>query len=161
MDMNWEAIGAIGEILGALAVVTSLIYLALQIKVQNREARIASVHELTEAHRAILSPLHDPEIADLYLEATDNFDNLTLSKRLRYMLVMLNVYRVYQEAFYQVQKDRLDDYIWEGMLIQLTDYIGTDGAKKFWALRKHQFSPDFRSFVDNLEAAVISCSYSD
>ena len=33
--MNWEAISAIGEIVGALAVVISLVYLAAQIRNQN------------------------------------------------------------------------------------------------------------------------------
>ena len=33
--MNWDAIGAVGEIVGAMAVVASLIYLASQIKHQN------------------------------------------------------------------------------------------------------------------------------
>ncbi len=33
--MNWEAIGAIGEIVGALAVLATLYYLAIQIKMQN------------------------------------------------------------------------------------------------------------------------------
>ena len=30
--MNWEAIGAIGEVLGAFAVVMTLLYLAVQVK---------------------------------------------------------------------------------------------------------------------------------
>ena len=30
--MNWEAIGAIGEVLGAFAVVATLLYLALQVR---------------------------------------------------------------------------------------------------------------------------------
>lgn len=33
--MNWDAIGTIGEIIGATAVVVSLVYLATQIRVQN------------------------------------------------------------------------------------------------------------------------------
>lgn len=33
--MNWDAIGAVGEIVGALAVVISLVYLASQIRIQN------------------------------------------------------------------------------------------------------------------------------
>ena len=37
--MNWEAIGAIGEVIGALAVVASLIYLASQIRQNNKLAR--------------------------------------------------------------------------------------------------------------------------
>jgi hypothetical protein len=35
--MNWDAIGAMGEILGALAVLVTLIYLAVQIR-QNTSA---------------------------------------------------------------------------------------------------------------------------
>ncbi len=35
--MNWEAIGAIGEIIGAMAVFLTLVYLALQIR-QNTKA---------------------------------------------------------------------------------------------------------------------------
>ena len=50
-QMNWDAAGAIGEIVGALAVVMSLIYLASQIRIQNREAKISSVHDITEAFR--------------------------------------------------------------------------------------------------------------
>ena len=37
--MNWEAIGAIGEILGAVAVLGTLYYLAAQIKKSNEYAR--------------------------------------------------------------------------------------------------------------------------
>ena len=38
--MNWEAIGAMGEILGAVAVFCSLLYLAIQIRSSNTIARI-------------------------------------------------------------------------------------------------------------------------
>ena len=37
--MNWDAIGAIGEIVGATAVVVSLIYLARQMRMSNKLAR--------------------------------------------------------------------------------------------------------------------------
>ena len=47
MELNWDAIGAVGEIVGALAVVVSLIYLATQIRTQNIEARLAAVHEIS------------------------------------------------------------------------------------------------------------------
>ncbi len=40
--MNWEAIGAVGEIVGALAVVLSLIYLAIQVRQNSNMARAES-----------------------------------------------------------------------------------------------------------------------
>ena len=33
--MNWEAIGAIGELIGAMAVVITLVFLALQVRQSN------------------------------------------------------------------------------------------------------------------------------
>jgi hypothetical protein len=44
--VNWEAISAIGQIVGALAVVISLIYLAREIGSNARSARMASVGSL-------------------------------------------------------------------------------------------------------------------
>jgi len=40
--MHWEAIGAVGEIVGALAVVLSLIYLAIQVRQNSEMARAES-----------------------------------------------------------------------------------------------------------------------
>ena len=37
--MDWDAIGAIGEVLGALAVVGSLVYLAIQIRSSTKLAK--------------------------------------------------------------------------------------------------------------------------
>ena len=45
--MNWEAIGAIGEIVGAAAVVFSLGYLAVQIRNQNSESRASPMHDIS------------------------------------------------------------------------------------------------------------------
>ena len=44
--MNWEAIGAIGEILGAAAVFASLIYLAIQIRTSSKIALSQSEREI-------------------------------------------------------------------------------------------------------------------
>ncbi len=44
--MNWDAIGAVGEILGAAAVLITLLYLATQVKQTNKIARFNSTREL-------------------------------------------------------------------------------------------------------------------
>ena len=40
--MNWDAIGAVGEMISALAVVVTLVYLALQIRVSTRESQASA-----------------------------------------------------------------------------------------------------------------------
>ena len=61
--MNWTAIGAVGEIFGALAVFLSLIYLATQIRQSNNQARsealrIATVAWADQHHKAFGTEAH-------------------------------------------------------------------------------------------------------
>ena len=43
--MNWDAIGAIGEIAGAVAVVITLIYVALQLRENTKSLKVQSLNE--------------------------------------------------------------------------------------------------------------------
>ena len=49
--MNWDAIGAVGEILGAAAVVVTLIYLAAQLR-QNTNSMQAAAYNTWADNRA-------------------------------------------------------------------------------------------------------------
>ena len=40
--MNWEAIGAVGEVVGAIAVLATLLYIVAQIRLSNRIAIASS-----------------------------------------------------------------------------------------------------------------------
>ena len=86
--MNWDAIGAVGEILGAMAVFLSLVYLASQIRAQNREYRISSVHEITEAFRQSLEQLTVPEMAQIYVKGVTNIDELSDWERMSFIAIV-------------------------------------------------------------------------
>ncbi len=93
--MNWEAIGAIGEVVGGVAVIATLLYLAVQIR-QNaqsvRNAASLSVNEgLAEINRRVSN---DPEFADLWLRGLKDYGGLTGVERMRfgsYALDILNL----------------------------------------------------------------------
>ena len=58
MELNWEAIGALGEIVGAVAVIATLVYLAIQIR-----QVINSVQGATELEAAKLFSDYHAQIA--------------------------------------------------------------------------------------------------
>ena len=59
--MNWEAIGAIGEAVGAAAVVASLLYLAVQLRGSTRasivQAKLESTRLMTDFLKFIESEI--------------------------------------------------------------------------------------------------------
>jgi hypothetical protein len=67
--MNWEAIGAVGEILGAAAVVGTLIYLASQVRYAKNAAADASRLERSSGVRNIILELtRDDELRNTLLQ---------------------------------------------------------------------------------------------
>lgn len=90
--MNWEAIGAIGEIVAAAAVLITLIYLAVQIR-QNtnqmersdRAARGQSYQDLLTGLQSHLAPLAlDESTSDLFHRGLKRFESLNNLEQFRF-----------------------------------------------------------------------------
>ena len=78
--MNWDAIGAIGEIgeiIGAFAVVVSLVYLALQIKTQNTQAKLTALHEMSREQRVASEILATENLSDIFVRANKDYSSIS------------------------------------------------------------------------------------
>ena len=100
--MNWDAIGAIGEILGATAVFASLIYLAIQIRTQNRESRLGAMHDVSIGMRDLMSRFGAADMAPIVLKANENFDQLTDEEALRFITLAGQYFLAFEEAFTKI-----------------------------------------------------------
>jgi hypothetical protein len=149
--MNWEAVGAIGETIGALAVVVSLLYVARQLKIQNKESKITSQHDITVAFRDAVSVVRDRDVADLIVKGLNGLEQLTDSERVQLLGLHQMLFRVYEEAHYQFQEGRLEQSMWEGMAAQFRDYMAAKEIQNSWSLRKHTYRREFIEFVDSIE----------
>jgi hypothetical protein len=148
--MNWEAIGAIGEILGAIAVVVSLIYLAVQIRANQKEVRLAAMHEISVGFRESISTFADPQMAELFTRANLQNDTLTDAETLQLVVGMQRIFRVWEEAHNQYRAGRLDKHTWDTMIKQYSSYLAAPGFQMGWELRRQYYDDDFREFVDKL-----------
>ena len=90
--MNWEAIGAIGEIIGALAVFITLVYLALQIKQNTNAVHSAAldstVNTISVARQSIYE---NDDVAQVYLKGLSSPDELSDLERLKFRLLVHNM----------------------------------------------------------------------
>ena len=97
--MNWDAIGAIGEIVGAVAVVISVIYLAIQI-------RIGSSAVSTNLRDSIYSSFFewnyqltaDPGFAAMFHRGLQDFNSLSEEEKPRFMHTAYGFFKVFENA---------------------------------------------------------------
>ena len=73
--MNWDAIGAIGQMLGSVAVFITLAYLAVQIRHSRSEARRALSQGRAEALRDLYAQGFDERITRLMVKANTGLGN--------------------------------------------------------------------------------------
>ena len=110
--MNWDAIGAIAELLGAVGVIASLVYLATQIR-QSREqvsqnTRLLTASATTAAiqcrARTNEMLIQDPEVARIFWEGIADRDSLAVEDRRRFdPLILLQFEGRSQEFFFYRQ----------------------------------------------------------
>jgi len=67
--MNWDAIGAIGEMVGAVAVIITLVYLAVQVRQARQEVRRSTSRARSDARRSALAVMSDARVLPLYVKA--------------------------------------------------------------------------------------------
>jgi hypothetical protein len=81
--MNWEAIGAIGEILGALSVLITLVYLATQVNEAKRSTRAQIENAvLTSWSEKVAVVGQSKEKANLFLRGLNDYELLEPEERL-------------------------------------------------------------------------------
>ena len=154
--MNWDAIGAVGEIVGAVAVVLSLVYLAIQIKNQNFEAKAATIQQVLQNNSTTISQLQDPELAKIWLVGTENLDALSDVDRLRFVIYVTTIMRFYENAYFQWRSGRLDDESWHALMGVVRDVKSTNMYSTFLEIRRHHFRPEFLSYLEDLEVGDYS-----
>jgi hypothetical protein len=83
--VNREAISAIGQLVGALAVVISLIYLANQVRGNARETRLAAMRSTLDfLNRFTQQIAEHADLAELRNRGFDNFESLEGVDRTRF-----------------------------------------------------------------------------
>jgi hypothetical protein len=147
--VNWEAIGAVGEVAGAAGVIISLLYLAVQIRGDARAKRASTVHEQSAAYRDLLQMLAtDEELADIYLRGLRELGSINDSEFVRFSSALGFMFRVFEEAFFQWKEGNLDAHLWNGFEAPIGDMLAYPGMREWWSTRSHWYSPQFRKFVD-------------
>ena len=147
--MNWDAIGAVGEVLGAVAVFISLLYLALQIRNSRRTDQIiAAAQTASSVEEWIGQIVRDGELYALYRKGLTDYDSLEPNDRGRFSLLILQFLRSMEVMWLQRNHGAIDDEYWSGMKVAIGDVISTSGGSKSFARYRRALDPGFVKLVE-------------
>ena len=147
--MNWEALGAIGEIVGAVAVVVTLGYLAVQIR-QNTlmmkatirqdlcAAAQEGIHKWAENSEVMVKKLGDGDL--------DPAESFRASQMVRAM------FRGYENYVYQLGLGLFEASEWEGIRETFRATLSSASVQRQWRRTRSEYSQALQDVVDRLLA---------
>jgi hypothetical protein len=151
--MNWEAIGAIGEVVGAVVVIITLVYLTIQLR-QNTKAIEHSSYRgvFDDAYQWMYKVIENPEIAELYLAGMRG-DEQSSGERLRFGLLMNTLFTHWNHALNAGAFEIVNN-------AQIAGVLSYPGGAAYWkrtvAKDILSFSPEFTNVVNRLLGEIES-----
>ena len=82
--MNWEAVGAIGEVGGAIAVVVTLVYLAIQVQQANSNSQKVALTEIITLYQHHSAVVASDDNAEAFLKGLRDYAGLTAIERVKF-----------------------------------------------------------------------------
>src|ERR1051325_1912490 len=151
--MNWEMLSAMGQMVAAIGVIPSLIYLAVQIREQNKERCRAGINILTAQWSDLVkSGQESREFAAFFLQGVRSFHGLDAPDKLRFSAFFTRYTRNCEGMFIYYRDGALEKPLWQEGEGTMADYFAYPGVREWWATRKHWLTDEFRVRVEAIIA---------
>lgn len=137
MSANWGAITAIAEVLGVIAVVVSLVYLAIQVRQNTAQLKIDNLRETVRATLDTNWYYHRDEAAfEAFRAGVAGFDTLAAAQKAIFHSIMVDL-SFYVEMIRSLEHSGLVDIkgreINERFLVAI---LLTPGGREWWSFAK-------------------------
>lgn len=146
--MTLTELGAIGELIGGIAVIISLVYVGLQIRQSTHASRAATSQAFAKQYSDLNQMIADPDLGEIFTRGLDGIGGLSLGERACFMSVLSSITRSLESFYFQLAKGDLDPRLFEGWFVQYLDLHANTGVREFWDMRKHQYSSEFIEYLD-------------
>ena len=147
--MNWDAIGAIGEILAAIAVVATLIYLAKQIQQNSQAVEVSALRDTTEQWNRWSEVLAtSPHLAEIVLRGNKSYRSLSEVEALQYGAYIQMFFDCVESSRaldleYDVQKNVELEMI-------VARRIKQTGFAEWWSENHFDYNADLVAWISNV-----------
>ena len=142
---NWAQLA---EIVAALGVIVSLLYLAAQVRQSNRLARTQTRQAWMQMTQGELHKLADqPSIFSAFVAESPSRDD-----KIRMLSWLLAALRSREFQWFQYQAGDTDEAQFRTYTGVIPVLLGTDRSRKCWAKYRPSFDPGFVAFVDDMLA---------
>jgi hypothetical protein len=145
-----QDIGSVGELIGAIATVATLVYLARQIHANTNAVQSAaaqSVHENYATWYRMLAS--DSDLSQVVTHGLRDYATLPENDKARLISTFMAFLSCSQDAYLKRREGSLSQDLWSGWELVIMNLVHAPGGREFWNERAYLFGEAFRGHVEN------------
>jgi hypothetical protein len=148
--MALEQIALISQLVAALGVIGSLIFVGMQVRQSNRMMREQAIRHHAEKIASVSKVMFEvPDLAGIWLKGGENLEALSPEERVRFINLCVYILRIWEQLHLQSKSGMMDEQMWEANVNILRDIHRMPGAAAAWRVRRHLFSRRFQTFYES------------
>jgi hypothetical protein len=141
-----QDLGNLGEILAAVGMVVSVLYLAIQVRQNTRSVRASTYQAFSESFRDFRTLLiGDERLGALWGKGLRSRSELSMSERAQFDALLMNFLRGVEVSFYQETQGLLDAAFYKGWLDEAVAIWRQPGPREWWSENSRFFNSEFRA----------------
>ena len=153
--MSWNEVAVFAEAAASFAVVVSLVYLAIQVRLQSKQNQMSVINSLTQQWGETLRVFAiDKELYAIWMKGLTDFEAMSADERGRFSSILVGLTQIFEGLHLHHRMGRVDPELWQGFDNRLRDVFATPGAQSWWKLRRHWHTKRFQEYVDK---AIANC----
>ena len=147
--MNWDAVGALSELVGAVAVVATLIYLSKQIRQNTLTNQNAALQTISSQYADWLARIIDSDdVARIYRIGLSEAEKLNDEERIRFGMLLTHLCRASDAQYHQYLSNALPEELWISTRTSITHIFKKPGGLVWWNKFGSTFSASFMEEIE-------------
>ena len=148
--MPLENLYYIGELVGVVALVVSVLYLAKQLKTSNDLNRTNTFRSIFQGFASYCNEVFGPGNAELMVRAYRDIDSLSPSERMTFDMSMTNLLNYVEDSWASSRVELLQDVTMENWSWWLCNRVfPSPGARAWWDQSKDIWPREFQDWIDD------------
>ncbi|MGK0223150.1 MAG: hypothetical protein ACI9ON_002393 [Limisphaerales bacterium] len=155
--MNWEAVGAVAELLGALGVIASLIYLAQQIRHNSKIVQGSTEQAVADSAQArLLTAASSESLAEVMSKLrAGEFETLTETQSRQAFYYRHAQFRGYENVFFQHRDGLAAGRTWDNYAkLVRRQFDSEQDLRDWWSKSGGIYDREFQIVVEGLLAEI-------
>jgi len=149
--MDWNMLGAVAELVAALGVIVTLLYLSRQIRSASLESQRSRYSELTgQIATAGNAWASSDVLSDIMFRGLTNPSSLEPAEAFRFYSTVFGFMKAWEASFHYALEQGVHDWGAVGLRGAMESYMAFPGMQRYFEERRAWYSPEFQAEVTRL-----------